>query len=229
MAKLGTYSRWIFIMKYGIYTLPLLAILLSTSVSKQSLWAQPVGHGPHDTIRVWAEILPNGDTIPVSILPDYYAYSVLRGEWKEYYKEWKRLKNAVYVTYPYALKAATIINTVNKQLVGIDDRRKRRAIIRSHEKELRTEFSDRLKNLSVYQGKVLMKLINRQTGETCYEILEEYKGSIPTAFYQGIAFIFGSSLKQGYNPLVDKRDRFIEIITRDLEYKYGYYQNRNTD
>ncbi len=185
--------------------------------------AQRVGHGIHDTIVVYAEILPNGDTIPLSYLPDFYAYAQLKGYWKEYYKEWKRLRNAVYVTYPYAVQAARVINQINKEMAVADNKKDRKQIIKSKEKELRDAFSDKLKNLSVYQGRVLMKLINRETGNNCYDIIQEYKGGIPASVYQGVAFIFGSSLKQPYNPMLSKTDKFIEIITRDLEMKYGYY------
>ena len=55
-------------------------------------------------------------------------------------------------------------------------------------KELKAEFADPLTNLSVYQGKILMKLINRQTGNNCYEIIKEYKGGVNARFYQTVAF-----------------------------------------
>lgn len=191
--------------------------------SVQQSHAHRVGHGMYDTITVYAEILPNGDTIPLSYLPDLFVYAQLTGQWKEYYKEWKRLRNAVYVTYPYAVEAARVVNDINKSLVNVDNRRERKKIISAREKELRTVFSDKVKNLSVYQGRVLMKLINRETGNNCYEIIQEYKGTIPAGIYQGIAFLFSSSLKQPYSPMLSKTDKFIEIITRDLEIKYGYY------
>ena len=204
----------------------ILSIIMVAPVafSSEKANAQNVGHGVYDTIRVYAEILPNGDTIPLSYLPDFYVYAKLKGYWKEYYKEWKRLKNAVYVTYPYAIKAAKVINEINRDLVNIDSKKQRKHIIKSKEKELRDAFSEKLKNLSVYQGRVLMKLINRETGNNCYDIIEEYKGGIPASLYQGVAYLFGSSLKQPYNPMLSQTDRFIEIITRDLEMKYGYYK-----
>ena len=65
-----------------------------------------------------------------------------------------------------------------------------------------------------------MKLINRQTGNNCYEIIEEYKGFMTAAFWQGVAFVFGSSLKQGYDPI--GKDREIEMIVRDVQRMYGF-------
>jgi hypothetical protein len=129
--------------------------------------------GPLDTMRVHAYITPEGDTIPESILPPVEVYAKLTGHWKNYWADWTRLRNAVYVTYPYAIAASRIMNEVNIKLSGVTDKKKRKAIIKSREKELKKEFADQLVKLSVYQGKVLMKLINRQTGNNCYENITE--------------------------------------------------------
>jgi hypothetical protein len=112
------------------------------------------------------------------------------------------------------------MNDVNAKLNGVTDKKKRREIIKSREKELKKEFADQLVKLSVYQGKVLMKLINRQTGNNCYEIISEYKGFFNAAFWQTIAFVFGSNLKQPYNPKGDDAD--MEKIVLDVEKMYGY-------
>ena len=176
--------------------------------------------GPLDTMRVQAYITPEGDTIPESILPPVEVYAKLTGPWKNYWADWTRLRNAVYVTYPYAIAASRIMNEVNVKLNGVTDKKKRKAIIKSREKELKKEFTDQLVKLSVYQGRVLMKLIHRQTGNNCYEIISEYKGYFNAAFWQTIAFVFGSNLKQPYNPKGDDAD--MEKIVLDVEKMYGY-------
>jgi len=176
--------------------------------------------GPLDTMRVHAFITPEGDTIPESVLPSVEVFAKLTGPWKNYWADWTRLRNAVYVTYPYAIAASRIMNDVNAKLNGVTDKKKRREIIKSREKELKKEFADQLVKLSVYQGKVLMKLINRQTGNNCYEIISEYKGFFNAAFWQTIAFVFGSNLKQPYNPSGDDAD--MEKIVKDVEKMYGY-------
>src|SRR5690606_32014840 len=109
---------------------------------------------------------------------------------------YNRLRNAVYVTYPYARRAGAVMNDMNEKMANITAKHKRKEYIRSREKELKTEFTDPITNLSVYQGKVLMKLINRETGNNCYEIIREYKGSVTARFYQTVAFFFNSNLKQ---------------------------------
>lgn len=176
--------------------------------------------GELDTIRVYAMINPNGDTIPYSVLPPVSVYTRLTREQKKYWAEWTRLRNAVYVTYPYAIAASKIMNDINRQLVNVENKKERRKIIHAREKELKREFTDKLTRLSVYQGKVLMKLINRQTGNNCYEIIEEYKGFMTAAFWQGVAFVFGSNLKQAYDASV--KDRDMEKIVRDVQMMYGH-------
>lgn len=191
----------------------LVIVLTNVALSAQE-------RGPLDTVRVYAYITPEGDTIPESILPPVEVIGKLTGKWKRHWAEWTRLRNAVYVTYPYAIAASKVMNEINARLVNVSDRQKRRAIIKSREKELKREFADKLTKLSVYQGKVLMKLIYRQTGNNCYEIIQEYKGGFNAAFWQTIAVVFGSNLKQNYDPY--SKDRDMETIVRDVEVMYGY-------
>ncbi len=177
-------------------------------------------HGKEDTIRVLAYITPDGDTIPSGWMWPVEVRSVLSKKWKNYWADWTRLRNAVYVTYPYAKAASKTMNEVNAMLVNVNDKSKRRSIIHSREKDLKKQFADKLTQLSVYQGRVLMKLIYRETGSNCYEIIQEYKGGFNAAFWQSIAFIFGGSLKQNYDP-ADK-DKAMESIVQDVEVMYGY-------
>lgn len=175
--------------------------------------------GVNDTIIVQACIEPNGDTIPCSWLEDEYVLTKLTRAQRKRYVEWTRLRNAVYVTYPYAIKASKVMNEINAQLVNVNDKKKRKAIIMSREKELKKEFADKLTQLSVYQGKVLMKLIYRQTGNNCYEIIESYKGKFNAGFWQTVALIFGSNLRQNYDPSGSDHD--METIVQDVERMYG--------
>lgn len=180
-------------------------------------------HGIYDTLKVSAYISPEGDTIPSGNLPPVLVNGRLTRQWRNYWANWTRLRNAVYVTYPYAKAAGRIMNEINTQLVNVSGRKERKIIIKSREKELKKEFTDKLTRLSVYQGKVLMKLINRETGNDCYEIIDEYKGFISAAFWQAVAVVFGSNLKQSYDP--QKKDADMEKIVKDVEKMYGYYRN----
>jgi hypothetical protein len=173
-----------------------------------------------DTLRVEAYITPEGDTIPQSWLPTVQVDAKQTNYWRKYWKDWTRLRNAVYVTYPYAKSASKVISEVNAELVNVKDENKRKQIIKSREKELKKEFADKITNLSVYQGKVLMKLINRETGNNCYHIIKEFKGGVNAGVWQAVAYVFGSSLKQQYDPAGD--DQELEKIVKEVQKLYGY-------
>ncbi len=173
--------------------------------------------GPNDTIPVPA-VVHQMEWVPSQNLEWIWVQAKLPPHLKKKKAEWTRLRNAVYVTYPYAKKAGNIMNDINRQLVNVSSPSKRKSIIRSKEKELKRDFTDPIKDLSVYQGRVLMKLINRQTGNDCYEIIKEYKGGFTARFWQTVAFVFGSNLKQPYNAEGD--DKEIELIVQEVERMY---------
>ena len=181
--------------------------IYTKGIAQSSQW------GIHDTIITGAAIY-EGDTIEAKVLPGVYVYTYAMSA----RAKWTRLRNAVYVTYPYAMRAAIILNDVNAHIAGKDAAFVSN-YINSREKELKKEFADPIMNLSVYQGKVLMKLINRQTGNNCYEIIDDYKGRFNAGFWQTVALIFGSNLRQPYDPNGDDHD--METIVEDVEKMYG--------
>lgn len=172
--------------------------------------------GVNDTIFVTG-IFYNGELMPYKELDMVYVSNLSPEEMAKAIAKYNRLRNAVYVTYPFARTAGITLNDVNFHLTNIKSKGERRKYIKTREKELKAQFSDPLTNLSVYQGKVLMKLINRQTQNNCYELIKEYKGGMNARMYQTIAFFFGSSLKQDYDFANDATDRQIETIVREID------------
>ncbi len=198
-------------------------LLLSTgslhaqdTITKKSTW------GINDSITV-SIIYYQGEAIPYRELEMVYISNLPPEQMAKAVAKYNRLRNAVYVTYPYARTAGVTLNDVVANLKNIPLKGDRKKYIKTREKELKSQFSDPLTNLSVYQGRVLMKLINRQTGNDCYEIIKEYKGSLNARMYQTVAFFFGSSLKQQYNVL-DDYDRQIESIVKEID--GSWYQNK---
>lgn len=171
--------------------------------------------GPNDTLIVSA-IWYHNEMLPYKEMENVWISKMSERKLAKFIEQWNRLRNAVYVTYPYARIAGITINDINRHLVNVSSRSDRKAYIKSREKELKAQFSDPLSNLSVYQGKVLMKLINRQTGNNCYDIIKEYRNGLTARFYQTIAFFFGSSLKQDWD-LNDKTDRQIENFVKEID------------
>lgn len=170
--------------------------------------------GPNDTIYVDA-VWYNREMLSYKEGEMVWVSNLSPEKLEKYKQEWSRLRNAVYVTYPYARVAGATINDINAKSAAFS-KKERKQYIKSREKELRKQFSDPLTNLSVYQGKVLMKLINRQTGNNCYEIIKEYKGGLNARFYQTVAFFVGGNLKQKWD-LNDKTDRQIESFVREID------------
>jgi hypothetical protein len=181
---------------------------------------EAIKFGANDTIKV-AAVFYDNEWIPYSQMQMVYITNGSYDKLAKILDEYNRLRNAVYVTYPYARTAGYVINDVNFHVKGMSKSEKKK-YIKSREKDLKKEFSDPLSNLSVYQGKVLMKLIHRQTNNDCYEIIKEYRGGFNARMYQTVAFFFGSSLKQDYDIAHDKTDRQIENIVKEID---GYWYN----
>lgn len=174
-------------------------------------------YGINDTIISLA-VVYEGDTIEAKTLAGVYVWGKTDPRARA---KWTRLRNAIYVTYPYAKRAGWVFNDIESHIVSNSDKKAVHKYINSREKELKKEFTEPLKNLSVYQGKVLMKLINRETGGTnCYNILKELKGGFTARFWQTVAFIFGSDLKQPYDAAGN--DAEMEIIVKEVQRMYGY-------
>jgi len=171
--------------------------------------------GPNDTLVVSA-IDYNGERLPYSELPMVYISNLPPDKLAKYIEKYTRLRNAVYKTYPYARVAGTILNEVSAKLENVSSKKDRKVIIKSRESELKKQFTEPLTNLSVYQGKILMKLVNRQTGNDCYDIIKEFRGGLQARTYQTVAFFFGSNLKQEYD-LKDADDRQIEAIVKEID------------
>jgi hypothetical protein len=210
----------------------LLSVLISTLVAVQPAVAQTadntvkqvvkVEYGPNDTVFVKAMVI-NGELLGGREIGEVLIWGGNPKEAAKYWANWTRLRNAVYVTYPYARSAGVVMNDVNKHLENISGKAERKKYIKSREKELRAGFTDKVTDLSIYQGKVLMKLINRQTGNNCYEIVHEMKGGFTAGFYQTLMFFAGTSLKQGWNPKDDHFDKQIEEIVQEIDRMYYNY------
>ncbi|MBL4560153.1 MAG: DUF4294 domain-containing protein [Labilibaculum sp.] len=124
-------------------------------------------------------------------------------------KYWRTIRN-IRLVYPYAEGATMTIENLNKELVTIENKKQRRKLIRREYKGLMKEYKRPLMKFKISQGKLLMKLIDRETGNTSYNHLKELKGSFTAIFWQSVATMFGSSLKAEYDPLGD--DWMIEEI-----------------
>ncbi len=160
-----------------------------------------------------AEII-NGDTVPVIDLPDMYVYTEYVFKNKRHYEQWTRVKYNVKKVYPYAILAAAKLKEYDVILAKMPNEKMKKAYLRVCEKDLKHEFEDELKDLSINQGRVLMKLIDRETGKTTYEIVKQMRGGFEACMWQAVARIFGNNMKDDYDANVEDImiERAIKIV-----------------
>ncbi len=160
------------------------------------------------------EIL-NGDTLPHVLLNEVTVLKPWDFKNKREFNRYHRLVRNIKVTLPYARLAAEKLAAINKEMVAIEGNKRRRQYLRDAESELFEEFEAPLRKLTFSQGKLLIRLIDRETGDNSYNLIKEYKGGVPAFFWQGIARIFGANLKDEYN--AEEDDKMIEHIIRLID------------
>lgn len=160
-------------------------------------------------------ILEGNDTIPVVNLPLINIDEVGNPEYLNNVQAYYRLRFNVLKVYPYARLAAVKLNEMNAKMNVMTTERDRRRYKREVEEQVRRDFEEQIKKLSINQGNVLIKLLDRETGHTSYDLIRELKGSLNAFFAQGLAKIFGHDLKNEYDP--EGADKAIENIVRQIE------------
>jgi len=133
---------------------------------------------------------------------------------------YNRLKYNVLKVLPYAKFAEDRYDKLQRDLAVTPKKKDQKRLIKDCEKEIKAMFNREIKNMSVSQGEILIKLINRQTGNSSYELVKELRGGVSAFFYQSVAKIFGHNLKNTYDP---DEDREIETIIRNYANNNRYF------
>ena len=168
----------------------------------------------NDRIVVFARII-DGDTVPIIKLPEINVYSFKIIKSKRKARKLSRLIKNVKKVYPYAKLAGIKLQEYNEIFLTMSSEKEKRKLIRQVEKELKDEFGDDLRSLTFSQGKILIKLIDRETGNSSFELVQELRGKFIAFFWQTFAKIFGYNLKIKYDP--EGEDKNIEIIVLMIE------------
>ncbi len=161
-----------------------------------------------DSIRVAAYIIGK-DTLPHKILSPITIIDLRIFKSKKDEIKFTKLRRDVLKVLPYAKIAGEKFRQLEYQLSLTTDKRVQKALIKRTEKEIKDRFEEDLKNLTITQGKILIKLLDRETGNTGYELLKDYNGNFSAFMWQSLARIFGSNLKTPYDL---QTDRDIESI-----------------
>lgn len=174
-------------------------LFFSYSSFSQTPVQPPVVENSKPHYKVWAEVI-NGDTVPSIRLQDIWIFAEYSYKNKKQYEAWSRTKYNVKKVYPYAILAAAKLKEYNRILEKMPDEGTRKAYMKTVEKELKAEFEAPLKDLTITQGRILLKLIDRETGNSSYELVKDLRGGFQAFMWQSIARLFGSNMKSEYDP-----------------------------
>lgn len=155
------------------------------------------------------ETLPEVEIKEVSVKSSRSLASIFQ-DWR-----YQRLIYNIKRVYPYALIVRDRLDEVNYELQFITGEKERKQYLKQVEKDVFANYEDDMREMTVTQGRLLIKLIDRETSVTSYDLLQEYKGNLSAGFWQSIARIFGTNLKDEYDMSGD--DLLIELIIIEIE------------
>lgn len=173
-------------------------------------WAQGPVHG-----RVFRAIIVDGDTVVTAELPE----ALVQGRWtprdRREAARLDRLTRTVVKVYPYARVTGDLLREYEHDLSMIKREGDQDLYVKLAEAELRAEFEAEVKDLSASQGRALIKLIDRETGRTSYDLVKELRGNFTAFVWQGFAKLFGHDLRSTYDP--QNKDRMMELVVQRIE------------
>lgn len=198
--------------------IPLIVMITGASVKAQ---VSPVPvkmpvMGKNDTIRV-ASTNVDGEMIPWIPLNEVIIYGTRIFKSAADQAAFNRLRYNVMKVMPYALFAKRRYEQLERDLAVTGDKKEQKKLVKQCDKEIKEMFNREIKELTITQGQILTKLIDREVGRTTYDIIKETKGGVTAFVYQSVARVVGHNLKSTYSP---QEDRDIESIIISS----GFYQ-----
>ena len=160
-----------------------------------------------------------GDTIPMAYLNTVKVTGYVCPLTEEEKRKYKKLIKDVKKVYPYAKEAGRLLDSYTIILKSAKNDSQRKKIMKQAESDIENKFGPKLKKLNKSQGKILLRLIDRETGSDSYALVKDLRGSFRAAFYQTLGKIFGYNLRSKYDPVNNSEDRIIERIIFAIETK----------
>lgn len=179
----------------------------------------PLILGKNDTIRTYLTV-DSGKLMPWIVLADIRISDTRIFKSQADLDNYRRLRYNVMKVLPYARFAAQRYNRLQRELALTGDKHKQKELINNCEDEIKSLFNKEIKNLTISQGEVLIKLISRETGNTSYAMVKDLKGGFKAFLFQSAARIFGHNLKETYDP---DEQKDIEAILNQA----GYVSSNN--
>jgi hypothetical protein len=157
----------------------------------------------------------NGVTLPEVEIKEVTVYAHPRFPRKSDFRKYERLIYNLKKVYPYALIVRSRLARVDADMRNINNEIDRKEYLKKVEKDVFAEYESAIRDMTITQGRLLIKLIDRETLNTSYTLIKDYRGKIAAAFWQGIARIFGTNLKEEYDPYGE--DALIESIILEID------------
>ena len=161
-----------------------------------------------------AEIF-HGDTFPVKYMPFVDIIAEQPNRTRVQQKRFNRLQYNVKKMYPYAKLAGSLLIKYQDEIAEAETEKERKKYYKKIEDQLKEEFEGEIREMNSTQGRILIKLIDRETGNTSYAIVQEFRGNFSAFFWQSLSRMFGQDLKSNYDP--KGADREIENIVQLIE------------
>jgi len=177
--------------------------------------AQTIMYVNGKKVYVLPAIKVGTDTLPLIRLRTVYIIPARKFKNARERKRYSRLVRDIKKVYPLAVEARNRFYYIQSELQKIKDPIKQKLFLKEQEQLLKDEFEDDIRRLTIRQGRLLIKLIDRETDKTSYELIKELKGSFSAFFWQTVARFFGENLKEQYDP--EQEDKYIEEIVHRIE------------
>lgn len=199
-------------MKRVVVILLVLPLVMSVSGQKQDTVSADSARSVYHLLKTATF---DSQTYPLIELNEITVYGRMPRGVRFDYRRHARLVYNVRRVYPYALIVRDEFGRINRLLETLPTERAQRDFLQDYEKELLSRYEGDMRKLTFSQGKILIKLIDRETQNTSYDLIRQYRGKFSATFWQGIARIFGSNLKTSYD--ADGEDYLIEQIVKEIE------------
>ena len=158
-----------------------------------------------------------GDTVLMTMIREIVVYPPLKFKNRKQEEFYWRTVRDVRKTLPYAKLAFSALCETYEYIQTIPDKKKREAHLKRLEKDIFEQYKPVIKQMTKGQGKVLLKLINRETDQSSYNIVKAFLGSFRAGFWQTFGRFFGMNMKAGFNPKKNKEDAIIDRVATLIE------------
>lgn len=186
----------------------IISILLTGTLSFAQSDTTKTSSAKKDTTKyVYIEI--NDENRDSILIYEFEEYKLKDFQTEEQRKEYRKLVRNVKFALPYAKLAAFRLQMMEDNLAMIESKKARNKYIKETEKAIKEEFMTSLKKMSRSQGKLLLKLIHRETGKTSYEILKGYRGSAEAFYWSAFAKFYDAKLTVEYDEILDYQIEYI--------------------